>query len=228
MAHIFNADMECNSLAEFKSKAEANGTVAASNEQAMTGTYSLKANITNAGGTAFVAQEMEDTQSELYYRFYCYLPTATYNELDIANDGVFILGGLTTAAALIFYLTFINVAGTVKLRLHRNATAASTDFTCPSRDAWHCIELYFKCDGANGAWEVWVDGVSQGSATGENTGAVTIGLNRWGPAVSVGMTGAIYEDNMVVATTRIYPLMGNIPGTNALRNRKESPQGWVI
>lgn len=227
MAHIFFADMETNTTIEFYDDDTVNGTIAASNEQAKTGTYSLKANITVAGGHARSRSFFSSaTLAEMYFRFYYYLPTATYNNINVAGDYITLVIGLTAAHGTVWRLRIWNNAGTVQLRYTNGVS--DEDIACPSRDTWHCIEIYHKRDAAAGAWQWWLDGASQGSNAGINTGAANVRYARWGAALSAGMTGAIYLDNIVVSNDRIYELMGNIPQGNALRNRKESPQGWII
>ena len=227
MAHIFFAGMESNTVMEFYDIGAANGTIAASNEQAKTGTYSLKTNITLAGGNAWARMYFaEEVLTEFYIRLYYYLPTATYNTINVNADSIMILAGKTFGHVYITYLQIYNNAGTVELRYNNSATIEA--IACPSRDTWHCIETYHKRDAAAGAWQWWVDGASQGNAAGVNTGANNIRYFKLGVNTSVGMTGAIYLDNIVMATSRIHSLMGNIPQGNALRKRVESPQGWVI
>ena len=227
-AHLFNANLECNSISEFSNKTLNNAIAAASNEQAKTGTYSLKVDITLAGGHAKLYPVLIDApHSELYFRFYYYLPTATYdNIVDNADDRAGLLSGFDSVWGIVISLAIWNVAGTVMLK-YNHADATDT-VTCPSRDAWHCVELYHKRDAAAGAWEWWIDGVSEGSGTGVNTGANNIYYPLFGVPTSNGMTGVIYEDNMVIATSRIHQLMGNIEGNNTLKRRTDAPQGWVI
>lgn len=227
MAHIFNADMECNVIDEFYNIYENNGTIAASNEQARTGTYSLKANVTIAGGHAYAKHFFRsESLTELYFRFYYYLPTATYDTLDVNGDSVVPL--YTEDEDFLSYakVSIRKDPGGVVLVYSYRATEDTC--ACPSRDAWHGVELYFKRDAVNGAFEWWVDGVSQGSGSGLNTGAKNLKNCTFGNRIATGATGAIYIDNMVISTSRIYELMGNIPQGNALRNRKETPQGWII
>lgn len=227
MAHIFNANMECNSLDEFQAKVETNGTVTVSNVQAKTKIYSVRSGII-AGGVGYVyISNSECAHSELYYRIYYYLPTATYDTCDTEGDYVYFLYTTDMDATMVFGVYVIYFGGVVTLRF-KAASLASDFTTCPTRDAWHCIEVYNKRDAVNGAWEWWVDGVSINSASSVNTGPKNIQISRFGISVSNGVAGAVYIDNIVIATSRIYELMGNIPQGNTLRNRKETPQGWII
>jgi hypothetical protein len=91
------------------------------------------------------------------------------------------------------------------LNLIQNVTGLWFGTTVLSIDTWYYIELKCKINsGTSGSWEVWLDGVSQGSGTGVKTGTYdAANIVQFGP--SDGGFDDIYIKSGDAADTPIGP-----------------------
>ena len=121
---------------------------------------------------------------------------------------------LDDSAGVILDLVFVNTSSKLRLRDAVNGILGS-DSSILTVDTWHYVEVFADLNSASGAWEWFLDGVSQGSGTGAD---FTDG-NAFGSSSSVLrlehnlVTGTIWFDDVYIlsgaasAKERLSPLV---------------------
>lgn len=157
-------------------------------------------------------------QTEVYYRFYYYIPTG-FTGYTVASRTYF--GGLqynATGGVIEGLFPFTNASGAIYgFRFDSSIPAIArventTNTSWWSTNTWHRIEFHFKKGtGADGEVQVWVDGTLAVNDTGNdlttwNATTVSIGvLSSFGPGF--GNRKYIYVDDVKISTLPIgaYP-----------------------
>lgn len=196
---IYQDNAEHNTTAFWQGADATSGTVTTSTDYATSGVYSYKVNLTGAGGTPYVMQYGNAVQgATLCVRFRLYLTSGLVATLDV-NDEYCPQFELMDAS----YVTLARVeiyqsGGTDYLILFYHGGAYLIT-AIPSADAWHTIEVKLvRAAGTSGSIYLYVDGVLADSDTGVDTGDTNVRVFLLGCAVSSGVTGAYYIDDLVI------------------------------
>lgn len=135
------------------------------------GSYGCKATYGGTAGGAYGYKTLGASRTELYSRFYFYVPTI----FSQTTGALPYIAAITDASANIIVGLRTTFSGTTfslnRMYYYRDSgTSTFVDITgTVTRDAWHYIELHFKASSAVGAndgiAECWYDGTSKASVT---------------------------------------------------------------
>ena len=187
--------LSCNAIEGTNAVCTISSTVAHS------GTYSLKTDVTTAGGNAFITIGGVDGgfSDSIYVRFYVYISSAMvasmtggeyYDFFHCTDTGY----GIVWIAGL---------SGDAKFRIDADDFGGE-DVGTVVADTWYCLEFYCDQDASAGVITMWIDGIQVKTETSLNTGAdgfhFRIGGGGWW---SDGITGEMYIDDFIVDTKYI-------------------------
>ena len=175
-----------------------NGTAAASTDQAHSGSYSLKNDVTtNEGTVQFYFEELAN-QTTIKFRFWVYIPQAVYDDLDNENDnGVTLAYFYETGYALNFDINLYYWDSFSFNCNYNNWGGSLSSATTPTADIWNCIEVSYYQHASAGYIYLYLNGVLLDSDVGVDTGANPAIIYYIGPDFSPNCKGTIYIDDIV-------------------------------
>lgn len=203
---IYQQNFESGKMPFTGTHTESNGTIAASTDQAYSGSNSAKINITADTGVGYDYFFGTDSFNTVYLRFRIYLSSTLTNTLDNDNEhfSIFKLLYWQTPETLLWLRPYRS-GGANYLLIYYDDTGkymgdgnGGTFQSLPSSDVWHTIEIKMVRHSSAGTLEYWLDGVSQDSATGLNTGDADVNEVLIGCDGSSAVTGAFYIDDIVL------------------------------
>lgn len=199
-------------------------TIALDSDAKHEGTYGYKILFDGVGDTAQGEYAFAE-QTEMYVRFYIYIPSTFNLENTWDLEGTFhLLDGVSTLAQ--FGLSSMGATTPVRWAWAYEFSW-SYDDTNFATDTWHYVEIRFLNDGASGGIEVWVDGDKIGTDLDQDTSAdKPDNMQIGGLAGSISPNGDFfYIDDIKADTSYIgaysaeedeeYPIFSNYWDNNA-------------
>ena len=213
---LFSSGFETGDLSEWDSNSkDGSSTISASNDTAMTGSYSCKFVITTDSTYAYLKEDNAFAdQSEAYASFY--IKIGNWSMAD--GEAFYLFQFQTDAGATEVRLKLSKTSGNYYLtaQVHDDAGAwqNATSWQCNDNPNifdgnWHHIEVHFKAGTAgnnDGGVQLYVDGASRSSNIGsidcdtKAVGKIALGATS---GLDVNTSGTFYIDDVAVDSTQI-------------------------
>ena len=202
MAKIFSENFESNDLGLYN-VSSSDATITTSSDQAHSGTYSLKCDITSNDGSCELNFLGRDGLGEFYMRFWVYFDSDLTDDMG-DGDSVYLFytfdAGYTTSPLMI---TLLDSGGDDYIAVAYDDWNGSLWANLPATDTWHCIEVYYKQhDTDQGEVKFWLNGVLQDEAIGVDSGSAEIGHFWFGTPDTTSVTAAVYLDDIVIDSSK--------------------------